>query len=120
LPPDLTRLSALELDGNPLDTLVISEPMAAGRLAGLVASFRNEGVAVFTFPLDLRLVLPGRTLAGAFEFTLTGPPGVYAVLVSSDLAAWNQFGAVTNELGSAVFTDATASPQNFYRARSLP
>ena len=94
--------------------------MAAGRLAGLVATFRNEGISVFTFPLDLQLASPGRTLAGAFEFTLTGPPGVYAVLVSSDLAAWNQSGAVTNQLGSAVFTDATSSPQNFYRARSLP
>jgi hypothetical protein len=120
LPPDLTRLSLLLLDGNPLDTLVVSEPMAAARLAGLVASLRNQGVAVFTFPLALRLASPGRTLAGAFEFTLTGPPGFYAVLVSSDLAAWDQFGAITNELGSAVFTDATLSPQKFYRARALP
>jgi hypothetical protein len=94
--------------------------MAAGRLAATVASLRNQGVSVFTFPLTLQLASPGRTQAGAFEFTLTGPPGLYAVLVSSDLAAWNEFGAVTNELGSAVFTDAILSPRRFYRARALP
>ena len=63
-----------------------------------------------------------RTLAGAFEFTLTGPPGAYTVLNSTDLAAWSESGTLTNNLGSAVFTDVAAnqSPRKFYRARSAP
>ena len=61
-------------------------------------------------------------MAGAFEFAITGPPGAYTVLNSTDLAAWTELGMLTNNLGSAVFTDAAAnqSPHKFYRARSAP
>ena len=54
---------------------------------------------------------------GAFQFAVTGPPGVYTVLGSPDLAAWSELGAVSNSLGAIVFTDVTAhlSPQKFYR-----
>jgi hypothetical protein len=40
---------------------------------------------------------------------------------STDLSAWSEMGALTNELGSAVFTDAQADlfPQKFYRAHSM-
>lgn len=117
LPSDLTRLSTLLLDGNPLETLVVSEPMAAARLAGLVASLRNQGVSVFTFPLTVQLVrlLP---TAGAFKFAITGPPGVYSVLQSADLATWSGLSVVVNTLGALNFSDTTAhlSPQKFYRA----
>jgi uncharacterized repeat protein (TIGR01451 family) len=51
LPPDLTKLATLLLDGNPLTTLVLSESLAATNLADLVASLRNQGVSVITFPL---------------------------------------------------------------------
>jgi hypothetical protein len=36
---------------------------------------------------------------------------------SADLAAWSPLAALTNELGSAVFTEVQAnlSPQKFYR-----
>ncbi len=120
LPPDLEALSELFVDGNPLGTLVLSEPLAAKNLAGTVASLRNQGVSVFTYPLALSLVLPRRTAAGAFEFTLTGPPGIYTVLGSADLVAWSNLGTATNNLGSIVFTDAEAhlSQQEFYRLRS--
>jgi formylglycine-generating enzyme required for sulfatase activity len=59
-----------------------------------------------------------RTEAGAFQAGVTGPPGVYAIFSSTDLAAWNALGAVTNSLGSINFTDETAplSQQKFYRA----
>ena len=70
-------------------------------------SFRSE--LVFTYPLALSLVSPRRTLARALELTLTGPPGIYAVLGSPDLAIWSELGLATNQLGSAVFADATAS-----------
>jgi hypothetical protein len=77
---------------------------------------------VFTYPLAVSTVSPRRTLAGAFEFTLTGPPGAYAILGSTDLAAWSALDVVTNSLGSIDFTDATAhlSQQKFYRVRSMP
>jgi hypothetical protein len=74
---------------------------------------------VFTYPLAVQLTSPRRTVGGAFEFTLTGPPGVYAVLGSGDLLVWSELGAATNMLGSAAFTDLTAglSARKFYRAR---
>jgi formylglycine-generating enzyme required for sulfatase activity len=73
---------------------------------------------VFTYPLAVQLVRP-LALVGAFKFGVTGPPGVYTILGSADLAAWNVLGAATNPLGSVNFVDVTAhsSPQKFYRAR---
>jgi hypothetical protein len=61
-------------------------------------------------------------MTGAFEFTLTGPPGTYAILDSTDLATWGELGTLTNELGSAVFTDSSSPDpsRNFYRARTAP
>jgi len=117
LPPDMQQLMGIFADGNPLTTFVLSEPLAATNLAGTVASLQNQGVSVFTYPLAIQLVRP-RTLVGAFQFGITGPPGVYAVLGSADLAVWSALGVVTNSLGSINFTDVTAnlSPQKFYRA----
>jgi hypothetical protein len=115
LPPGLTQLTSIFLDGNPLTTFVLSE-LAATNLAGTVTSLRNQGVAVFTYPLVIRLASPLLT-AGAFEFRLTGPPGIYTVHSSSDLATWSELGAATNRLGSIGFTDGSLalSPQRFYR-----
>jgi hypothetical protein len=106
---------ALEKPNGPLTEL--SETLAATNLAATVASLRNQGVSVFTYPLAIQLVRP-RTLVGAFQFGITGPPGVYAVLGSTDLAVWSALGVATNSLGSINFTDVTAnlSPQKFYRA----
>ena len=118
LPPDLTKLERLTLSGNPLTTLVLSQPSADTRLAGLVASLANEDVAVFAYPLAIGLLKPRQTLDNAFSFVLAGPPGIYAVLGSTDLVAWSSLGAVTNTLGSIAFTDGEASfsQQKFYRA----
>jgi hypothetical protein len=85
LPPDLTKLGTLLLDGNPLTTFVLSEPLAATNLAGTVMSLRNQGVSVFTYPLAVSLVSPSRTMNGAFELTLTGPPGLYPVLLPAEV-----------------------------------
>jgi hypothetical protein len=118
LPSDLTNLTTLLLGSNPLKTFVLSELMAATTLTSVVDSLRNQGVSVFTYPLAVRLVSPSRTLIGAFEFTITGPPGLYSVLGSADLSTWHEVGVATNNLGSAAFTDATTilSPRRFYRA----
>src|SRR5206468_12819461 len=98
-------------------TFVLPETLAATNLAGDVAALRNQGVEVFTYPLTVELIRLRQPL-GAFQFALTGPPGVYTVLGSPDLAVWSELGAVSNSLGALVFTDVTAhlSPQRFYRA----
>src|SRR5213075_1764085 len=104
LPPDLYRLETLNVGSNPLATFVLSEPLAAANLADTVAALRNQGVSVFTYPLALRLASPFRTASGAVEFSLTGPPGIYAVQSSTNLAAWSELGTTTNTFGRAVFT----------------
>jgi hypothetical protein len=121
LPPDLTKLERLTLSGNPLTTLVLSQPSADTRLAGLVALLANEDVAVFAYPLAIGLLKPRQTLDNTFAFILAGPPGIYAVLGSTDLVAWSALGAVTNTLGSIGFTDVAAhlSSQRFYRVHSV-
>jgi formylglycine-generating enzyme required for sulfatase activity len=117
LPPDMTQLIGLGFLANPLATFVLPEPLAATNLAGDVATLRNQGVEVFTYPLTVELIRLRQPI-GAFQFALTGPPGVYAVLGSPDLAVWSELGAVSNSLGAIVFTDVTAhlSRQKFYRA----
>src|SRR6185369_5978004 len=117
LPPDMQQLLGLFVDGNPLASFVLSEPLAATNLAGTVASLQNQGVSVFTYPLEIHLVRPQK-LVGTFQFGITGPPGVYAVLGSADLAVWSALGVATNSLGSINFTEVTANlpPQKFYRA----
>jgi hypothetical protein len=120
LPPDMTQLVALGFLANPLTTFVLPETVAAMNLAGDVASLQSQGVSVFTYPLTVRLIRLRQPI-GAFQFVITGPPGVYAVLGSTDLVVWGELGAVANPLGSIVFTDVAAhlSPQKFYRV-SLP
>ncbi len=119
LPPGLTSLTYLYIDNTPLRTFVLSEPLAVTGLAPEVASLRNQGVSVYTYPLAVSLVSGKGTMAGAFEFTLTGPPGIYTVLSSANLAAWSELGTLTNNLATAIFTDAEAtnSSQKFYRAQ---
>ncbi len=116
LPPDMTNLTTLDLDGNPLTTLVLSEPMAS-KLAGVVASLENRGVNVLTYPLSVRLTRVRQPIA-AFQFVITGPPGAYTVLQSTNLLAWSAMRSVTNSMGAVTFTDGTAnlSPQKFYTA----
>jgi len=122
LPPDLQQLSGLFVDGNPLTTLVLSEPLAATNLATIVATLRQQAVSVFTYPLAVQLISPRLNEGGEFEFTLTGPPGVYTIFDSIDLTTWNHLGTTTNILGSTTFTDEMAplSAQKFYRATALP
>src|SRR6185369_6068473 len=91
LPPDMQQLIGLFVDGNPLATFVLSEPLAATNLAGTVASLQNQGVAVFTYPLELQLVRPFM-LIGGFKFEITGPPGAYTVLGSTNLTVWSTVG----------------------------
>jgi formylglycine-generating enzyme required for sulfatase activity len=119
LPPDLFGLSALLLDGNPLQTLVLSETQAATKLAGLVATLRGRGVSVITYPANIQLSSPRCTVTGAFEFMLTGPPGNYAVLGSTNFETWSVVGVASNPLGSVIFRDVTtnAPPQKFYRVQ---
>ncbi len=118
LPPDMTNLATLDLDGNPLNTLVLSEPSAA-KLSNVVSSLENQRVNVITYPLTVQLIR-SQQLVGAFHFAISGPPGDYTVLASTDLATWSPLDFVSNSLGKIGFTDTTAHafPQRFYRAIS--
>jgi len=84
-----------------------------------IAALRNQGLSVFTYPLSVLLLSPARNTIGAFELTLTGPPGLYSVLGSADFSFWHEVGIATNSLGSIGFTDLTTilSQRRFYRAR---
>jgi hypothetical protein len=84
---------------------------------GTIASLVDQGVQVFTYPLNIELVRP-LPLIGAFKFGITGPPGVYEVLASTDLATWTQVGIASNTLGSINVFDVTSHlfPKRFYRA----
>jgi hypothetical protein len=121
LPPDMTELVSLGFLGNPLTTLVLSESLATTSLAETVATMQNQGVSVFTYPITVRLLRP-RTLVGAFQFGISGPPGAYTILDSTNLTVWSELGVTTNNLGSISFTDTTAngSPRKFYRVRAAP
>jgi len=116
LPPELSNLASLFVEGNPLATLVLSEPEATN-LAATVASLQSEGVTIFTYPLTVQLLQP-RPLTAAFEFGVSGPPSVYAVLASADFVAWNQIGVASNRVGRVPFVDVTVHlfSQRFYRA----
>ena len=116
LPPDMTQLIGLGFLANPLATFVLPETLAATNLAGDVAALQSQGVSVFTYPRTVRLIRLRQPI-GAFQFAVTGPPGAYAILDSTDLAGWSVVGTVDNPLGAIVFTDVTAhlSPQKFYR-----
>lgn len=121
LPPGMSQLGSLLLDGNPLNTLVLSEPLAATNLAALVAALENNGISVFTYPLTVELIRLRQPI-GAFQFAISGPPGAYTVLGSTNLADWSELVVLTNSVGKVVFTDGTAhlSPQKFYRTRNAP
>jgi len=107
LPPDLQQLVAFFMAGNPLTKFVLSEPLAMTGMASVVDSLRGQGVGVFSYPLAPQLVRP-LPREGTFEFGITGPPGVYSVLSSTDLTTWNVLSAVTNPLGSINFVDGTS------------
>lgn len=119
LPPELTNLTTLSLGANPLTTFVLSEPMTATTLAPVVAALQNQGVAIFTYPLKVGLLKPQQNVEKNFEFTIAGPPGVYTILSSANLTTWSDFTVLTNQIGSVLFSDATAkfAPQKFYRVR---
>jgi hypothetical protein len=113
----VTQLFAFFFGGNRLKTFVLSEPLGSTRLASVVESLRNQGIAVFTYPLTIQLRQP-QAAAGQLTMEITGPPGIYSIFSSVDLTAWNVLGVSTNSTGSINFTDLTAeSPtQKFYRA----
>jgi len=99
-------------DASAPPRVVLSESLAAS-LATFLKPLR--GVSIVTYPLTVQLVRP-KVLAGTSEFTILGPPGIYIVLGSTNLAQWNVLDTVTNELGSINFMDPTAylSPFKFY------
>lgn len=115
LPPDLSQLNSLVLNGNPVTTLVLSEAQAASN-ATQVADLRGQGVSVHTYPTTLKLESANRKASGDFEFTISGPPGVYSTFGSGDLTNWNVLTALTNQVGSVPFSESATATQRFFRA----
>jgi len=109
------QLTELDLAGNPLEFLVISQPLAAN-LSGTIATLEN--VLVSTYPLAIHLSREEQ-FDGAFRFAISGPPGVYLVLISTNFPQWTVQGTVDNPLGGTFFIDETTqlSPQKFYRVQ---
>jgi len=118
--PDMTQLTEIGFLSNPLTTVVLPEILAATNLAGDVASLRNQGVSIFTYPLEAELVRP-KMFTGRFQFGITGPPGVYVLFGSTNLEVWSAIGTADNVLGSILFNDVATNlpPQKFYRALRL-
>src|SRR6185295_3775304 len=99
----MTNLSSLFLDGNPFTALVLSEPLAALNLADVVVALEDQKISVFAYPLTPRLVAPRLLGDGSFQFAVTGPPGVYVFLASTNLADWSELAVVTNQIGVVRF-----------------
>jgi hypothetical protein len=116
LPAAVTNLTFFFVSGNPMTRLVLSEAEVPN-VTNAVAVLQSQGVAVFTYPVALQLVRP-RSLTGAFQFGITGPPGAYSIMGSSDLKVWSEVGIATNTLGSISFVDTASHlfPRRFYRA----
>jgi Leucine-rich repeat (LRR) protein len=126
LPATLTKLTKLDLTGNNLTLLVLPPSVAAIQIReinpGLLRTFsaaegsafnfsdpRPLGTTVYRYPLTPRVTSPRRSNARGFEFTVTGPPGVYKILSATEVGSWSELARLTNELGYAVFADRAAS-----------
>ena len=114
----LRNLKYLDLNGNPLTLLVLPEPVV-GAVCPPIEDLRNQGVAVYVYPLETRLIAEHQSSVGTFRFTLAGPPGSYRVQITADFSSWADLDAVTNVNGSAEFTDSSAGlrARSFYRVK---
>jgi hypothetical protein len=92
--------------------------MAAGRLAGLVTSFKIKALRVH-LPSDRPVEPAAATAAGAFVFTLLTSRSLWYSDLDGFIANWSASGAVTN-FGSADFTGPGVAPQKFFRAITAP
>jgi hypothetical protein len=74
---------------------------------------------VFSYPLMVSLAPTPQTPLGPFRFTVTGPPGHYTILTSTNLTTWSELGPSHIPLGEIIITDTTSqfSPRKFYRAQ---
>jgi hypothetical protein len=116
--PDMTQLSSLGFLSNPLTSFVLPETIAATtNLTDELSALQAQGIPIYTYPLQVQLIRIRQPI-GAFQFVITGPPGVYLVSGSADLINWNSLRSVNNPFGSIVFTDTEAhlSEHKFYRA----
>jgi hypothetical protein len=73
LPADMLQLAEFGFLGNPLATFVLPDLLATGKLTDVVGALRDQGTAIYTYPLIVELGSPEQTTKGEFEFTLTGP-----------------------------------------------
>lgn len=115
LPPDMQRLVALVAADNPLMNFVLSDTLATNGMATVVDSYRKQGIGVYTYPLAVQLLSPIES-HGTFDIGISGPPGIYSVLDSTNLITWDTVGIATNTFGSANLNAASLSVPTFFRA----
>lgn len=100
---------------NPIDAEIIGNKVYVIEYGG------NMGIWEVTFPPAISLGQPARTTGGAFQFSVTEPPGLSTtVSASTNLAAWTPLTNFTPTNGQFTFTDpaATNLPRRFYKVSS--
>jgi YD repeat-containing protein len=83
------------------------------------AAYSEATVTVTVTPADVWLLSPALNATnGYFSLLITGPPGAYRVLASTNLASWSDVGGVTNVTGVVSFTNVVppGTRSGFYRA----
>jgi hypothetical protein len=105
----MPNLAMLHLIDNPLKTLILPEILANGNLSNLVSELRAQSVTIHVYA-DSASLHGGRLAPnGAFSFSLSGPPGTYEVLASTNADHWFVTGRLANRTGSVAFTNFAAS-----------
>ena len=109
LPQGCTNLTTVNAIDNALRTVVLPEPLADGSLAAWVSQLRAQGVTVHPYAIDVTLRDWRRDSGGSFSFQLSGPPGIYQVLASTNFNSSFVAGRLTNQTGYATFTNVAAN-----------
>jgi hypothetical protein len=119
LPIGMTNLTYLSVGGNPLTKMILPEPPVAN-LNPPIETLRKEGVAVYVYPLQVRLIAEHMEATGQFAISVTGPPGTYRVQVTSDFSTWTDLEAIVNLNGIVTFTEALSAQQtrSFFRVKT--
>jgi hypothetical protein len=99
----MSNLTFVEIGDNPLISLSLPEESTG--LTNLLASLKNSGVQVYLYP-QLPALSAQQASASQFQFALNGPPGVYSLLVSTNLVNWSTIGKTTNQLGTVSIRDS--------------
>ncbi|MEY4385145.1 MAG: hypothetical protein RLY20_428, partial [Verrucomicrobiota bacterium] len=102
--------------GFPFETIT-NEPTRTAYMADILGFFR-ETIPALPLKFDA-ITLPS---SNQIKLTLSGEPGIYSLLTSTNLTSWTPLTNLTNTIGGFEFTDGLSlgQPSKFYRAKSSP